>query len=431
MHRLWLHRIARLLGRLRVGLDRPAALLDLQPGLVGVTTTRDLVVPAETEIVLVAGVPALWHLPVSGDEGVGRRTLCGLAGDLYVHGPLMRERRCCAVCAERAPRATFMDAKPSARPRRRAARRVPQLTDAQFEVVRRLYVDEGLGTPAIAELVWQRLGFASASSCGNLIERTFRERGVPLRSRAESHSARTATAKRLVGFGGRKPGEQRLTGPVIDQLYESYKTGLSVPQIAELHAAEYGYADLLRFRSALEYGWKVSGYKLRSNREAELVARARERRYCAATVSLANSRQREERRCTQRPIDGSRYCLAHDPARAAQRDAIVAKLHAGRPRAEVEWSLIRPLLEPLLEARPDRFGRMLEKPSGALARNTGIPGGTCSRLLLGRKPAITRRLAERLLQPLGLTVDDLHDGGDVSELRRPVDRSELADRRAA
>jgi hypothetical protein len=358
-----------------------------------------------SEIVLVEAVVALWHLPARGTASLDRKTLCGLRGPVFIYGPITRERRCCSVCADRAPKGTLIVPKR----RRPGARSVPQLTNAQVQVCYQLYADKLLGVPAIGELVWQRLGFKNATSCANAIGRAFDDRGLKLRTRAASHR-RTVEGKRLVGFGGTKPGEQRLTGPIVDRLYELYKGGLSVPELAAAHAEGFGYVDVVRFRSVLEYGWKVCGYSLRSGREAELLSRSKKPRQCKGILSASNMRHRKSRvgeRCEQRPERNSDYCFAHDPAREGERAERLAKLHAGRASAEIEWETLLPYLEPLLVTKPDRLGRHLEKPGGALARNTGVPTGTCSRLLLGRKTLITVKLANRLLEPLELSVDDI------------------------
>jgi hypothetical protein len=368
-----------------------------------------------TEIVLVAGVPKLWHLPAPGDESTDRKTLCSLKGHLWVAGTITRGRRCCTVCAARTAKGIFL---PPPRPPRRSnagSRAVPKFTDAQVDLFERIYLEKQIGVPAIAGLVWEKLGFRNATSCANAITRAFKERGVELRPRAASHR-RTVEAQRFLGVGGTKPGEQRLTGPILDRLYELYKAGVSVPELAAEHAAPHGYDDTRRFRHVVEYGWKVSGHQLRSNREAELLSRKKIARPCLGVKSAANLRHGKAagERCTQRAVDGSEYCFAHDPEREQERAATVSRLHEGRPRAEVLWSVVLPHLAPLLETRLDRLGRKLEKPGGALARHTGVPPGTCSRLMKGRKEAITVKLANRLLAPLGLTVDEIRSGEAIA-----------------
>lgn len=354
------------------------------------------------EVVFVAGVVELWHLPAKQGDSFNRRTLCGLSGPVWVYGPLARERRCCAVCRDRAPVGTFV--KP-AKARKRGPRRVPEITNAQVEVLYRLYTEKVIGVPAIGELVWKRLGFATPTSCSNAINRAFKENGLALRPRSESHR-RSTDGKRLIGLGGANPGEQRLTGTILDELYQGYRAGLSVPELAELRAADYGYADPARFRGVVEYGWKVSGYKLRSNREAELLSRSKATRICIATTSGASGSRRKS--CSQRAVDGSDYCFSHDPENAEAVARNMASMQARIQRApSLEFAEILPYLGPLLVPRADRFGRHLEQASGALSRQTGVPGGVCSRLLNGRKPRISEATADKLLAPLGLSLEEI------------------------
>jgi hypothetical protein len=356
------------------------------------------------DIVFVAGVEQLWHLPVAGDEQMARPTLCGLSGPVYAYGPIARQRRCCTVCAARAPRGTFLKPPPKRRP---GARSVPQLTVPQIQVLHRIYVDKQLGAPAIANLVWEKLGFANPTSCANAINRSFKERGLEMRPRAMRR--RSVEGLRLMGVGGRG-SEQPITGPALDGFYELYRAGSSMPEIAAAHAAAYGYADITRFRSVVEYGWRACGYPMRSAHQATLLARSKNPRPCKGTLSQSNQRHRGARagkQCPQQAMVGCDYCLAHDPDSAERRAEIMQKVHAGRPRATVPWADVQALLGPLLVPRPDRLGRHLEQAGGALARNTGIPVATCCRLLLGRKEFITEKLVNRLLAPLNLTVADL------------------------
>lgn len=361
------------------------------------------------EVVFVAGVTELWHLPVKNGDSFDRRTLCGLRGPVWVFGPLARQRRCCGVCCDRAPAGTFLEApKPRKPVPKRGPRRVPPITDAQVQVLHQLYTDKVIGVPAIGELVWKRLGFKNPTSCANAINRAFKENDLPLRPRSESHR-RSAEGKRLIGLGGTNPGEQRLTGATLDDLYQRYRGDrLSVPELAERYAAEYGYPDPVRFRSVVEYGWKISGYKLRSNREAELLSRSKATHLCVGTTTGASGYRRKP--CTQRAVDGSDYCFSHDPENAERVARNMATMQARIRRApSLEFAEISEFLAALLVPRVDRFGRRLEQASGALSRQTGVPGGVCSRLLNGRKKRISEATADKLLAPLGLSLADVRE----------------------
>lgn len=363
---------------------------------------KDLRVRAGTAVVLVEGVDGLWHLPCTTgglDEAIHRVALCGLSGATYTYGPLISERHCCGVCAQRARAGTFI------KPRVRRKRRLPQLTTAQIKVLHKTYVDANVGIPAIATLVWQRLGFPNETSCANSIYRAFSERGLEIRARADSHR-RTSAGRRLIGHGRCRDGGQKLDARTIDRLWTLYEAGWSTPQITDRFYTRFGYPDAIKFRNVVEYAWKACGRKMRTNREAELLSRARITQHCAAMKTGSDGRR--PRPCSQRPLDGGLYCLHHDPAHQAAVRARAAALRARKvllPR--VPWTLVRPHLSPLLVPRPDRFGRLLERESGALARNTGLDPAICSRYLKGRHETITVNYANKFLKPLGLTVDDL------------------------
>lgn len=374
--------------------------------------------------IIVATLPGelgarLYHLPIV--EATRNRsvhnavkewpTLCGLAGNVFVYNGAARERRVCSVCRAAMPagqltlEGTYVESLPAKRRNIRMPTRVPQLTDRQAEVMYRIYVEKHVGTPALASLFWERLGYANSVSCSNQIVRAFAQRGYTLRSRGES-VRRTVEGRRAMGYGGYRTGERRLSARIVDRLWSLYAAGWSTPQITARFHRRFGYADAVRFRSVLEYAWKSEGRKLRTNSEAELLARARLTKHCAAMKTGADGRG--PRPCSQRPLNGSDYCLHHDPA---HQEAVRARADALRARKvlkpRVPWSIVKPHLTPLLVPRPDRFGRLLERESGALARSTGIDPAICSRYLKGRHETITVDYANKFLAPLGLTVDEL------------------------
>jgi hypothetical protein len=290
------------------------------------------------------------------------------------------------------------------KPRRRMPTRVPQLSDAQARLLYELYGEKNVGVPALARLVWRRLGYGNEVSCANAIYRAFSLRGFKLRSACES-TRRTPEGKRLLGFGGERPGERVLDARTVDRLRALYDAGYSTRELSRRFHRRFGY-DEIRFRSVVEYAWKMQGLRMRTNREAELLSRSKMRRRCPATTTGRDGRR--PRPCKQRPQDGSEYCLHHDPERRAEVEAHAAALRARKTlKPKVAWATVRPHLEPLLVPRPDRFGRQLETASGALARNTGIDPAIVSRLLKGRKDEITVDYANKLLAPLGLTVETI------------------------
>jgi hypothetical protein len=230
-------------------------------------------------------------------------TLCRLSGLVYALNGPVRERRLCSVCRAAAPAAELrIDGSYGelTRPPRRVVTRVPQLSDQQAELLHRIYREKSIGVPAIAELFWQRLGYANPVSCANAISRAFKLRGLPLRSR---RTVRTTEARRLLGYGGQRPGEQRLTARTVDRLWRLYQAGHSVPEITTRFHGRFGYESEQRFRSVLEYAWKSAGRKLRGNREAELLSRARAEKRCAAMTSGADGCR--PRPCPQRPLNAA------------------------------------------------------------------------------------------------------------------------------
>jgi hypothetical protein len=220
----------------------------------------------------------------------------------------------------------------------------------------------------------------------------------------------------MVGFGHKaaKRGRgQVLTAEIVDELWAEYESGESSKRISNRHYERLGYVTAEELRMVIEHAWKRLGRTLRSSSEATILARQREDfRRCKSEVSMANQRHRptqEDRRCPHAAAADADYCWWHDPRNAEEVASRMKALWEKRLKADVAWADLLPYLAPLLVPRPDPKGRdrPYETAGGALARKTGVPGGTCCRLMLGRKEFVTAKLANRLLLPLGLTVADV------------------------
>jgi hypothetical protein len=199
---------------------------------------------------------------------------------------------------------------------------------------------------------------------------------------------------------GLRGGPSPFSDRDVEQLYVIYTRGeLSVAQIADKVYARFGFADPMRFRSAIEWQWRKRGWKLRTAREAELLVRARRDGKCAAMTTGSDGCR--PRPCPQRPLKGGAYCFHHDPKHLLDVQVLAARLRAHKPKRDhVPWPSVRAALEPFLAAQ----GR---GPISRLAEATGVPTGTCSRLLLGRRESITVELAQRLLAGVGLELQEL------------------------
>lgn len=281
-----------------------------------------------------------------------------------------------------------------------------RISAAQARVLHAVYERDGVGITLLADRLYERLGFQTSSACASSIRVAFIELGLHVRSRAESQLRRGAAA-RSNGFGGRGYS-RRLTVEMVERLWSLYQSGHSSHEIARRYYERLGYPSWDKLRNGLEYAWKRLGHELRSNREAELLSRARNMNRCAAMKTDSDGRR--PRPCTQRPLAGEEFRLHHHPdhqeAVRARADALRA---CKRVHPKVAWSLVRPHLDPLLEPRPDPCGRkrVYETASGALARRTGVDPAIASRLLKHEPDEITVRRANQLLAPLGLTVETL------------------------
>lgn len=294
--------------------------------------------------------------------------------------------------------------KPTKPPQRRAGTLYARISDAQLAVLYRIYREERLGVPAIASLVWEKLGFPSANSCANVIIRRFHEAGFAIRKTDGDHVRRNNRGRRRVGFGQRNG--RTIPAAEVDRLHELYLQGQSVPAISREHYARLGYRDSEQFRAALEYAWRVLGYKLRTASEARKLAEA-DLPKCKATVRKKGQRPYP---CPHLPLKGKDVCAQHDPAREKERRAHLLRLRAKRDRPTVAWVELEPHLRPLMvpeHAQHPGSGRGTRSPAGALAKATGIDPSIASRYVLGRQERILVKQANRLLAPLGHTVESL------------------------
>lgn len=239
-------------------------------------------------IVLVPGVDALWHVRSDDDlpaltavraieRVAGHRlaepvaTLCGLVGSTYSYSGPIRRRRCCGVCLRRSPRDLYqpelgpLPTRLGGRPRGKYAR----VSDVQLAALHAAYVQKGLSVNQLAELVWQKLGYASAQSCASSLFSLFQDRGYELRDRIEA------------------------------TVLASTKNGLSPRDWQE------------RKRRRLEAG---------------LTLRGKERQKRCAGVRTQYPRKGE--RCRRPAMHGSDFCVSHDPERAAEMSAYLERARA-------------------------------------------------------------------------------------------------------
>lgn len=308
-------------------------------------------------VVDVAVSPTLLHLPAGkarrrqgrqlvvvafdpADPPAEWETLCGLDGNVLAYAGLLRGRRVCAVCRERAPhhvRAPHGDGdEQAAAPRRRGGRKPGdgrRVTDAQLRALHRAYQEQELSVRQLAEQVWERLGYTSARSCAESLHKGFRQLELPLRDRID------AVRLRCTEHG-----------------------------MARKHGSRAGYGT----------------YRRRVLRGQE------DRPLCKATRQNPPGKGRP---CRHRAMHGSDYCLQHDPDRHDQVIATVTATRALAPRhVMIPWADIEPHVRALVDGE--------RHPATALHRITGVPEGTCSRLLLGRREHLSEQLAARLLSPL-------------------------------
>ena len=267
-------------------------------------------------------------------------SLCGLEGPVYAYDGALRARRCCGVCRARAPREVRAIAGAVCPRRHRGGKprwKHSRIKPAHLEVLHRIYVEEQVSVRELARRVYQRLGYASAESCAESLYTAFAVAGYELRS-------------------------------VSDAL--------------RLRNTKHGR----RAREAGESGPAVAAYRRWLKEE-----RGQYRPRCKGVKATSPGRGSP---CRRPAMAGSDYCVSHEPDRRERQLEHLAAMRARQKQPEfVAWTDVRVLLEPWLAQH--RY------PASRLSEASGVPHGTCSRLLNDRAEMLTAELAERLLRGVG------------------------------
>ncbi|MCL4836434.1 MAG: hypothetical protein KJ058_00525 [Thermoanaerobaculia bacterium] len=163
-------------------------------------------------VILTDASPALWHIPHPDDRSaVHAQALCRITGLTYIYSGIIRTRRCCPICLQRGPAhlaANDDEAEDDGQPAPRRGRpkgKHRRVTDLQLRALHRAYTEQGLSCRQLGELVYQKLGYKNARSCGNVLGIYFREAGLPLRDRIEAVVA-ASTRHGLAPKHGPRPG---------------------------------------------------------------------------------------------------------------------------------------------------------------------------------------------------------------------------------
>lgn len=328
--------------------------------------------------VLHASSAELWHIPApvkvwtsgirggsvrrfaladhaSGDGSGHWPTLCGFDdGIVYSFAGFLRRRRCCTVCLQRNRGADLVIPANGPLPELETAKRgggKPQwkhakLKPAHLLALHKLYVEQGLGTFRLAELVWERLGFASRRSCAQAIYLGFKKLELPMRTQSEGTALKNYKHGRRV----------RPSGP--------------------------------------DRGPEVQAYRrwLKEQRGA----------YRPICKAVKQQSPRKGTPCTRPAQQGSQYCWSHDPETLTARSAQAARMRERLPTREmVDLADVLEQLQPWLALQ--------KKPTRALSDATGVPYGTCARLLHEPPERITAVLAQRLLSVRATDITELRE----------------------
>lgn len=326
---------------------------------------RPVRVEVGAPIVLHVSSDQLWHIPApekiwrsgirggsvrrfqladhaSGDGSGTWPTLCGFEdGTVYAYAGFIRRRRCCSVCLQRQRGADLvvpgngpLHEREPVRRRGKPVWKHARLKPAHLYALHTLYVEQGLGTFRLAELVWDRLGFSSPKSCAQAIYLGFKKLGLPLRSQSE------ATALKNYRHGRRVRCTGRDSGPEV----QAYRRWLKEQR------GDY-------------------------------------RPVCKAVKQQS---PRKGAPCRRPAMDGSEYCWSHSPETRRDRDEQAARMRERLPlQPMVATAGVLEQLRPWLDRQ--------QRPKRALSEQSGVPYGTCSRLLARPPARITEKLASRLL----------------------------------
>jgi ribosomal protein L34E len=206
------------------------------------------------------------------------------------------------------------------------------------------YVTEEVGVQVIAERVWQRYGYKSVPSCASGLTRYWRSAGLPIRPRWHS---RTMNRKL-------RPRMGKLTKRQVEQAWVIYSRTptMSLNELGKRLYKQLGYKTHASAAGALATAFKDHGFEVRGRIEQVVLTTTtnglsprdwKERRRRRVEAGLTNKGKQFKGRCAGTTPKGKRckaramdsgYCFSHDPARAAERDAITARMRSRSPRQD-------------------------------------------------------------------------------------------------
>lgn len=308
------------------------------------TARPELRLPDGAELILVAGVEALYHLPGPGDESLDRKTLCGLTGPVYVYGAITRSRRCCSVCAARAPKGSLITVRKRGSKRPGKPRgKWGKMTEPQIRAVHIAHWEQRIPINELGRRYWERFGYASANACANSLGRFFKELELPRHDRI----AMTVQASTKHGLARRR------------------------------HPKAGG-----KFGN----GAKTRGYKRwLANERAGGETR---NPLCIATTARGKA-------CTHRALNESVHCFVHEPDRQAAVAKRCAEMRKSSPLHDpTRIEPAGPLVALLREYRANGGGWR------QLAGQTGIPEHWISHVAHGNQRNVDRDRASRIREAL-------------------------------
>lgn len=228
--------------------------------------------------------------------------------------------------------------------------RLSRITEERARLLNRIHIEQGVSMNRLAETLWGQLGYASQRSCLGAISAAFKRHGLPARDRIEA----TVAASRTHG-------------------------------LAPKHGPRPGYRTYLR-----------------------RVIHGEPERRCEGCYTLG---ERAGERCEKPPMADSRFCFGHDPRLAEQREGQLKAMRAKQRDGDV-------LLDPApftrwLQGQHEKLGswakvgELIDRTATlAHAYGTGVATATKQPL-----EGIYRSTVDRLLEPAGLTVEDLYGEG--------------------